>query len=87
MNSVSSSRHSLVAAGVVALLPGKAVHAADDPAVQGGPVLAADLPPFAPVLDLHKALGDGHPLPLGVGGPDAHVLHLHRHVLEGRGGG
>ena len=77
--------HSLVAAGVVALLRGEAVHAADDPAVEGGPVLAANLPPLAPVLDLHKPLCDGHPLPLGVGGPDAHVLHLHRHVLEGGG--
>ena len=80
------SWHSLVAAGVEALLPGEAVHAADDPAVEGGPVLAADLPPLAPVLDLHEALGDGHPLPLGVGGPDAYVLHLHRHVLELREG-
>lgn len=50
---------------VVVLLSGKSVHSTDDSAVQGGPLLIADLPPFAPVLQLHKAFCDGYALDMG----------------------
>lgn len=50
---------------VVILLSGESVHSTDDSAVQGGPLLIADLPPFAPVFQLHKAFCDGYALDMG----------------------
>lgn len=68
---------SLVSTGVVAFLPREAVHATDDPGVHLGPVLVTDLSPLASIFHLNKALGDGDPLPVGVSGPNPHILHLH----------
>lgn len=50
---------------VVFLLSGEAVHSTDDSAVQGGPLLITDLPPFAPFLNLHEAFRDGYALEVG----------------------
>lgn len=60
---------------VVVLLSGKSVHSTDDSAVQGGPLLIADLPPFAPVLQLHKAFCDGYALDMGWYGSYTDFFH------------
>ena len=74
--------YSLVGPGIEAFLPGEAVHATHDPAVHLRPLFIADLSPLSAVFHLQKALGDGNPLPLGIRGPDPHVLHLHCQTLQ-----
>lgn len=75
-------QYSLVGSGVYAFLPGEAVHATDDPAVHRCPVHTADLSPLASIFHLQKAVSDRNPFPVGVCGPDPHILHLHRHTLK-----
>lgn len=60
---------------VVVLLSGESVHSTDDSAVQGGPLLIADLPPFAPVFQLHKAFCDGYALDMGWYGSYTDFFH------------
>lgn len=76
------AENSLVDSGIVLPLPGEAKHAADDSALEMGPLVVADLLPFAAVLDLHVALRHGDALTVRrQDGSYAHVLHLNIEAL------